>query len=103
MSDSIVSFTELIAAAHCVVVLVVLHVAEPGQALCGIQYDKSHGSLIEKDQCNCKHYRLTKHRLMHTHESTLYTQHVFCIQTVEDAPDNEVVLARCTFACRKAF
>jgi hypothetical protein len=46
MSDSIVSLTELIAAGHCVAVP---HVAvERGeQALCGIQYDKSHGSLIE--------------------------------------------------------
>ena len=50
-SDSIVSLTELIAAGHCVAVP---HVAgeggEPGQALCGIQYAKNHGSLTKRDE-----------------------------------------------------
>ena len=58
MSDSTASVTELIAAGHCVAVP---HVAgeggEPGQALCGIQHAKNHGSLTKKDEGNWKHDR----------------------------------------------
>ena len=52
MSDTIASVTELISAGHCVAVPHVAGVGGPpallGQALCGIQYDKIHGSLTER-------------------------------------------------------
>jgi hypothetical protein len=52
------------------------------KALYAIQYDKIHGgSLTERSN-------LTKHMLMHTHEFTLYTQHVSCMHTSVAAPSN---------------
>jgi hypothetical protein len=48
---------------------------------------------------------LTKHMLMHTHESTLYTQHASCIHTSAAAPSNGHDLADCAFAragCRRS-
>ncbi len=55
ISDAIASVTELIAAWHCVRAVPLPHVAgvllssvSEGQALCGIQYDKIHGSLTER-------------------------------------------------------
>ena len=66
-AHSAASSMERIAAGHCVLVP---HVAGEGfvedkelskgkllQALCGRQYDKSHGSLTERDQGNWKHDR----------------------------------------------
>jgi hypothetical protein len=56
MADSVASVTELIAAGHSCVP--VQHVAPPPvQALCGIQYDKVHASLTERDEGNWKHER----------------------------------------------
>ena len=87
-SHSAASSTELIAAGHCVPVP---HVAGEavcwgllGQALCWRQYDKSHGSLTEREmRATGNKIEPDKHRLMHTHESTLYTQHVSCIHTLK--------------------
>jgi hypothetical protein len=88
MAHIAASPTELIEAAH----VGVPHVAGEGgdselvpllQALCGIQHDKitdnemrASGNKIELD----------KHRLIHTHESTLYTQHATCMYTSAAAP-----------------
>ena len=61
MSDSTASVTELIAGGHCVVVPHVAGDCFPpvllGQALCGIQYGKNHGSLTERDEGNWKQDR----------------------------------------------
>ena len=60
MSENIASVMELIAAGHCVIAPHVAGVGPPWagmQALCGIQYDKVHASLTERDEGHWKHNR----------------------------------------------
>jgi hypothetical protein len=90
MADSAASLTELIAAGHFVAESHVsvedrLPIGATPQSLCGIQYDKSHGSLTATDEGNCVQNENEsgpdKTRLMRTHESTLYTRYTSCMHT----------------------
>ena len=93
MAHSAASSTELIEAAHVLPHGPVpsLRVTGPdeAQALCGIQYDKSHGSLTKREmRATGNNVEPDKHRLMHTRVriATIYTQHASWMDTSAAAP-----------------